>query len=43
MDEEPPMGLLTNQVYRGPASIPHAPDEFFGAFFLAANVRACGR
>jgi hypothetical protein len=25
-------------VYRGPPSIPHAPAEFFGAFFLAMNT-----
>lgn len=36
MDEEPPV-FLAYQVYKGPASIPHAPGEFFGAFFLAIN------
>ena len=39
MDEEPPMGMLTAQTYRGPASIPHADGDFFAAFFLATNVR----
>lgn len=39
MDEEPPFNLALN-VYKGPASIPHAPAEIFGAFFLAANVSA---
>jgi hypothetical protein len=39
MDEEPPMGMLTAQVYKGPASIPHASGDFFAAFFLASNVR----
>lgn len=38
MDEEPPIGMLTNQVYKGPASIPHANGDFFAAFFFAANV-----
>jgi hypothetical protein len=37
MDEEPPV-FLAYQPYRGPASIPHVPGEFFGAFFLALNV-----
>lgn len=32
--------FLAYQPYRGPASIPHAPAEFFGAFFLAINVSA---
>lgn len=36
MDEEPPV-FLAYQVYKGPASIPHVPGEFFGAFFLAIN------
>jgi hypothetical protein len=40
MDEEPPV-FLAYQAYKGPASIPHVPGEFFGAFFLAINVR-CG-
>lgn len=39
MDEEPPMGMLTAQTYKGPASIPHADGDFFAAFFLATNVR----
>jgi hypothetical protein len=39
MDEEPPIGLAFDKVYRGPATIPHVPADFFGAFFLAANVR----
>jgi hypothetical protein len=38
MDEEPPV-FLAYQPYKGPASIPHVPGEFFGAFFLAVNVR----
>ncbi|GAX83864.1 hypothetical protein CEUSTIGMA_g11289.t1 [Chlamydomonas eustigma] len=38
MDEEPPMGMLTAQVYKGPASIPHASGDFFAAFFLASNT-----
>jgi hypothetical protein len=38
MDEEPP-AFLAYQPYKGPASIPHAPADFFGAFFLATNVR----
>lgn len=45
MDEEPPIGMLTSQVYKGPATIPHASGDFFAAFFLATNVRlvaACG-
>lgn len=25
-------------IYKGPAGIPHASAELFGAFFLAANV-----
>lgn len=37
MDEEPPV-FLAYQPYKGPASIPHAPGEFFGAFFLGINV-----
>ncbi|KAI8466144.1 MAG: hypothetical protein J3K34DRAFT_434638 [Monoraphidium minutum] len=36
MDEEPPV-FLAYQPYKGPASIPHVPGEFFGAFFLAIN------
>jgi hypothetical protein len=39
MDEEPPV-FLAYQPYKGPASIPHAPGEFFGAFFLGINVSA---
>lgn len=41
MDEEPPV-FLAYQPYKGPAAIPHVPGEFFGAFFLATNVRDCG-
>lgn len=37
-DEEPPV-FLAYQPYKGPASIPHVPGDFFGAFFLATNVR----
>lgn len=37
MDDEPPV-FLAYQPYKGPASIPHAPADFFGAFFLATNV-----
>jgi hypothetical protein len=37
MDEEPPV-FLAYQPYKGPASIPHVPGEFFGAFFLGINV-----
>jgi len=37
MDEEPPV-FLAYQVYKGPNNIPHAPAEFFGAFFLAMNT-----
>jgi hypothetical protein len=37
MDEEPP-AFLAYEPYKGPASIPHAPADFFGAFFLATNV-----
>ncbi|KAG2451035.1 hypothetical protein HYH02_004304 [Chlamydomonas schloesseri] len=37
MDEEPPFNLALN-VYKGPASIPHASAEVFGAFFLATNT-----
>ena len=37
MDDEPSM-YLAYQPYKGPASIPHVPGEFFGAFFLAINV-----
>jgi len=40
MDEEPPV-FLAYQPYKGPASIPHAPADFFGAFFLATNVSVC--
>lgn len=40
MDEEPPFNLALN-VYKGPASIPHASAEVFGAFFLATNVSRC--
>jgi hypothetical protein len=29
---------LAMQVYKGPASIPHVPGEFFAAFFLATNT-----
>jgi len=39
MDEEP-NAFLAYQPYKGPASIPHVPAEFFGAFFLAVNVSA---
>jgi hypothetical protein len=42
MDEEPPV-FLAYQPYKGPASIPHAPADFFGAFFLATNVSGGGR
>jgi hypothetical protein len=38
VDEEPPV-FLAYQAYKGPANIPHVPGEFFGAFFLAINVR----
>lgn len=31
--------FLAYQPYKGPASIPHVGGEFFGAFFLAMNVR----
>jgi hypothetical protein len=31
--------FLAYQPYKGPAAIPHVPGEFFGAFFLATNVR----
>lgn len=41
MDEEPPFNLALN-TYRGPANIPHAPAEIFGAFFLATNVSGEG-
>ena len=33
------MGMLGSQVYKGPATIPHADADFFAAFFLATNVR----
>lgn len=31
--------FLAYQPYKGPASIPHVSGDFFGAFFLATNVR----
>ena len=42
MDEEPPI-FLAYQPYKGPDSIPHVSGDFFGAFFLAANVRVMAR
>jgi hypothetical protein len=41
MDEEVP--IIAYTPYKGPASIPHVPAEFFGAFFLGINVSRVGR